>query len=74
MNELVIEVDKYYKTRGGRKAHVVEYCGGEYYCYKGVVYHEDGYEQEVCWTKGGFFYKEGDCSGWKDDLIEAWDE
>ncbi len=71
MDNLVIEVGKYYKTRDGHKIRIYAIDGHSHYSIHGAVLWDDGWEV-IGWTQEGFYYWEEGESGV--DIVSEWTE
>ena len=71
MDELIIELGKFYKTRDGMKVRIYDVDGSPDYPIHGAILWDAGWGVEQ-WTKEGFyFWPEGECQA---DIISEWEE
>ena len=71
MDNLIIEVGKFYKTRDGMKIRIYAVDGYPYYPIRGAILCDDGWLGET-WTKEGFYLcREKE---YRADIVSEWEE
>ena len=71
MDEFIIEVGKFYKSRDGHKIRIYAIDGYPNYPIHGAILGDDGWGVEQ-WTQEGFYlWRESECRA---DIISEWEE